>query len=95
MVGMMTATAAPLIMLFTEMSENRGDRGASTKAMVLGLGCCWALMTVLFVVGIMNLAWVAVLTVFVLSEKLGRIGVLGVRAGSVIMIGYGVLILAI
>ena len=58
------------------------------------LGCCWALMTVLFVVGIMNLAWVAVLTVFVLAEKLGRIGGLVARAGSLVMIGYGALILA-
>src|SRR5262249_26845204 len=30
------------------------------------LGCCWALMCVLFVVGVMNLIWVAALTGFVL-----------------------------
>ena len=40
------------------------------------LGCCWALMCVLFVVGVMNLAWVAALTVFVLIEKVGPAGVL-------------------
>ena len=34
------------------------------------LGCCWALMCVLFVVGVMNLVWVAVLTAFVLVEKI-------------------------
>lgn len=32
-------------------------------------GCCWALMGVLFVVGVMNLLWVAVLAIFVLMEK--------------------------
>jgi predicted metal-binding membrane protein len=33
------------------------------------LGCCWALMGLLFVVGVMNLLWVAVIGVFVLLEK--------------------------
>jgi predicted metal-binding membrane protein len=33
------------------------------------LGCCWALMALLFVGGVMNLAWVAVLALFVLAEK--------------------------
>jgi hypothetical protein len=35
------------------------------------LGSCWALMCVLFVVGVMNLVWVATLTGFVLLEKIG------------------------
>lgn len=34
------------------------------------LGCCWALMALLFVGGAMNLAWVAALTVAVAIEKL-------------------------
>lgn len=33
------------------------------------LGCCWALMAVLFVVGTMHLAWMAVIAGFVLLEK--------------------------
>ena len=33
------------------------------------LGCCWALMAVLFAVGVMNLAWVAGLALLVLVEK--------------------------
>jgi predicted metal-binding membrane protein len=33
------------------------------------LGCCWALMTVLFVVGLMNLAWMAAIAVIFLAEK--------------------------
>jgi len=32
-------------------------------------GCCWMLMALLFVVGVMNLAWVAAITAFVLIEK--------------------------
>jgi predicted metal-binding membrane protein len=34
------------------------------------LGCCWLLMALLFVGGVMNLAWIAALTVLVLAEKL-------------------------
>jgi predicted metal-binding membrane protein len=34
------------------------------------LGCCWALMLLLFVAGVMNLLWVALIAVYVLLEKL-------------------------
>ena len=34
------------------------------------VGCCWALMLTLFALGVMNILWVIVLTVFVLFEKL-------------------------
>jgi len=34
------------------------------------LGCCWALMLLLFVGGVMNLRWLAMLTIFVVIEKL-------------------------
>jgi predicted metal-binding membrane protein len=33
------------------------------------LGCCWMLMTLLFVGGVMNLAWVVAIALFVLLEK--------------------------
>jgi len=33
------------------------------------LGCCWFLMCLLFVVGVMNIIWIALLTLFVLMEK--------------------------
>jgi predicted metal-binding membrane protein len=42
------------------------------------LGCCWVLMLLLFVGGVMNLLWIAALAVFVLVEKLG---VPGLRSG--------------
>ena len=53
------------------------------------LGCCWAVMLVLFVVGIMNLAWVAVLAVFVLIEKLGPYGGRASQIAGTIMIAFG------
>ncbi|MCR9113372.1 MAG: DUF2182 domain-containing protein, partial [Rhodobacteraceae bacterium] len=33
------------------------------------LGCCWALMALLFVGGIMNLWWIVALALYVLAEK--------------------------
>ena len=38
------------------------------------VGCCWALMGLLFVAGVMNLLWVAAMTVFVLMEKMTFLG---------------------
>ncbi len=34
------------------------------------VGCCWALMAVMFVTGAMNLLWMAILTLIVLGEKI-------------------------
>ena len=36
------------------------------------LGCCWALMMVMLTVGVMNLAWMAVLALVTLLEKTGK-----------------------
>jgi predicted metal-binding membrane protein len=58
------------------------------------LGCCWALMAILFVVGVMNLVWVAALAGFVLLEKVGPYGALIARiSGSALMI-YGIALIA-
>jgi predicted metal-binding membrane protein len=54
------------------------------------LGCCWALMCVLFVVGVMNLIWVAALTGFVLIEKTGPAGAIVARVAGAAMIVLGV-----
>jgi len=51
------------------------------------LGCCWALMAVLFAVGVMNLLWVAGLTLLVLVEKMMPATVLVSRmAGAALLI---------
>ena len=58
------------------------------------LGCCWFLMSLLFVGGVMNLIWIAGLSIFVLVEKLlpqgRRIGYLM----GVALAGCGLLLLA-
>ena len=56
------------------------------------LGCCWALMCVLFVVGVMNLVWVAAMTIFVLLEKIGPAGAVLARVAGVAMIASGALV---
>jgi predicted metal-binding membrane protein len=54
------------------------------------LGCCWFVMGLLFVGGVMNLAWVAAITVFVVAEKIFPHGQWVARAGGVAMVGAGV-----
>jgi predicted metal-binding membrane protein len=43
------------------------------------VGCCWALMALLFVGGIMNLLWIAGLAMVVLAEKLLPFGIVPAR----------------
>jgi predicted metal-binding membrane protein len=53
------------------------------------LGCCWALMLLLFVGGVMNLWWIEVLTIFVLLEKLAPLGAQGGRLSGVLLVAMG------
>jgi predicted metal-binding membrane protein len=72
-----------------------GAKGALQMGLRHGvycLGCCWALMCVLFAVGVMNLAWVAALTAFILVEKFGRTGATVSRLGGAVMVAFGVLV---
>lgn len=85
----------PLGFILTEWRE--GVRGALFMGLRHGrycLGCCWALMGLLFVVGIMNLLWVGILAVIVLLEKIAPFGQwLGKGAGTVMII-WGLFVLA-
>jgi predicted metal-binding membrane protein len=57
------------------------------------LGCCWALMAVLFAVGVMNLLWVAALSLLVLIEKVAPAGTTVARIAGALMIVAGLLAL--
>jgi predicted metal-binding membrane protein len=57
------------------------------------LGCCWMLMALLFVVGAMNLLWVAAVAVFVFVEKLLPGGQWIGKVGGGVMVGFGVFLL--
>jgi len=53
------------------------------------LGCCWILMALLFVVGAMDLLWVAGFTTLVLVEKLMPAGLWIARASGVALVAWG------
>ncbi|TIX06273.1 MAG: DUF2182 domain-containing protein [Mesorhizobium sp.] len=53
------------------------------------VGCCWMLMALLFVGGIMNLVWVAGLAILVLAEKLFPAGQWVGRAAGIALIAWG------
>ena len=82
---------SPLAFLMSEWRES------SLGAFVMGLRhgiycllCCWALMALLFVLGVMNLAWIALLAVFVLLEKLASSGPWVSRLSGVLLLVWGV-----
>jgi predicted metal-binding membrane protein len=57
------------------------------------LGCCWILMILLFVSGIMNILWIAIISFFVLIEKvLSSAKVISSIAG-ISLIAYGIIVL--
>jgi predicted metal-binding membrane protein len=57
------------------------------------VGCCWLVMTLLFVVGVMNLFWIAVLAAFVLIEKTMRGGEWVGRAAGIATAALGLYLL--
>lgn len=81
---------SPLSFLMTEWREGAGG------ALIMGVrhgvycvGCCWILMALLFVVGVMNLLWVAAISVFVLMEKTVPAGQGVARAAGLVLVGVG------
>jgi predicted metal-binding membrane protein len=59
----------------------------------LCVGCCWVLMALLFVGGVMNLLWIASLTIFVLLEKIIPTGRLVPRLAGAAMAAAGIFLL--
>jgi predicted metal-binding membrane protein len=80
------------------MTHSRGGNfGAIRMGIAHGtycLGCCWALMCVLFAVGVMNLIWVAALTLVVLVEKISPASALIARIAGICIIAYGIVLMA-
>jgi predicted metal-binding membrane protein len=86
---------SPLEFLMTEWRE--GARGAFLMGLRHGaycVGCCWALMALLFLAGVMNLLWVAAITALVLVEKVVPRGHLFGRLAGAVMVSAGVGMLA-
>src|SRR5438874_13123366 len=99
----LTHCRSPLGFLMSRWRDGTG--GAMRMGIEHGtycLGCCWALMCVVFVVGVMNLVWVAAMAIFVLVEKIGPAGevvarvagvgvVAGVACGVIVSVVVGLL----
>ena len=80
----------PLGFIMTEWRE--GTKGALTMGLRHGafcLGCCWVLMALLFVLGVMNLLWIAALAGFVLIEKIAPAGHWVGRMSGVVLLLWG------
>jgi predicted metal-binding membrane protein len=58
------------------------------------VGCCWALMLLLFVGGVMNLIWVAILAAIVLVQKMLPGGVVLARFAGLVLVVCGIAVLA-
>jgi len=86
-------------MKFLTEKRRPGYRGAFLMGVEHGafcLGCCWFLMALLFVGGIMNLYWIIGLTLYVLLEKLiptrNFINIGKIAGGLLILSGVGIII---
>jgi predicted metal-binding membrane protein len=87
---------SPMGFFMTHWREGAGG------AFVLGLehgsfcvGCCWMLMALLFVAGVMNLLWVAALAAFVLIERVTRWGEAIATASGFALIAVGLTLAAL
>jgi predicted metal-binding membrane protein len=68
----------------------RGGLMAGAAHGAFCIGCCWALMAVLAVAGLMSLPWMAALAVLILVEKNWRHGVGLARVAGAIMVVGGI-----
>lgn len=59
------------------------------------VGCCWLLMALLFVGGVMNLIWIAALTILVLLEKALTAGQWLGRVTGFVLLGWGIATLVV
>jgi len=79
------------------VQRHGGFKASASGSLRLGVmhggfcvGCCWAIMALLFVVGVMNLLWIAAIMIFVLFEKVLPSGQLLARAAGATAVAVGV-----
>jgi predicted metal-binding membrane protein len=86
----LSACQSPLGFLMSRWRD--GARGAFRMGLEHGLyclGCCWALMLLLFAGGVMNLVVIGALTMFVVCEKAGLFGRHGTRVSGALLVASG------
>ena len=87
----LTECRSPMGFVMTEWRE--GPLGALIMGFRHGVycvGCCWVLMALLFVAGVMNLVWVAAIATFVLVEKVAPAGERVGQVAGVVLVLAGV-----
>ncbi len=87
----LVACRSPITLLSTGWRE--GTSGAFRMGVSHGLyclGCCWALMLLLFAGGVMNLTVILTLTLWVAVEKLAPFGRQSARVSGALLVGAGV-----
>ncbi len=90
----MTQCRSPFGFIMTEWREGR--RGALIMGLKHGgycVGCCWMLMTLSFVLGVMNMLWMAALTAFMVLEKVPDNKWIS-RAAGMILVVWGLWVVA-
>lgn len=92
----LTHCRTPVDFIHRHWKEGRsGALKMGIKNGVYCLGCCWILMVLLFVSGIMNLLWIAFIALFVLIEKiLPRTRWISYAAGFLLIL-YGIALVAV
>lgn len=86
----LTGCRSPMGFLMAEWRPGR--RGAFVMGLRHGwtcAGCCWATMALMFVLGVMNLLWMAALTALCLVEKVAPAGDLVGRLAGIGFVGWG------
>jgi predicted metal-binding membrane protein len=85
----------PITFIMTSWRD--GAVGALRMGLLHGaycLGCCWLLFVILFPLGIMNIAAMAVITLIVFAEKTLPWGRLAPRATAATIVTYGAVVIA-
>jgi predicted metal-binding membrane protein len=85
----------PITFIMTSWRD--GPLGALRMGLLHGaycLGCCWLLFVILFPLGIMNIAAMAVVTLLIFAEKTLPWGRLAPRATAAALVAYGAVVIA-
>jgi predicted metal-binding membrane protein len=83
------------------IQRHGGFRADAIGSLTLGarhgvycVGCCWVLMALLFVGGVMNVFWIALISIFVLAEKVVPVRRLISRFTGTLLLAVGVWLIA-
>jgi predicted metal-binding membrane protein len=88
---------SPLLFIQRQGGFHRDPSGSLRLGLRHGaycVGCCWVLMALLFVGGVMNVLWIAIISAFVLIEKMMPVGRLISRIAGVGFVAAGTWLVA-